>query len=107
MASTVYRNTFGEDKKVVFSTKDNYHYQIMQALTERGYSPVTGDALKGDESWIGEDGGYLTHASLKDGGRAVFFMTRDKETADRVIEALKISIVGITLHDPIKVDRPV
>jgi hypothetical protein len=34
-------------------------------------------------------------------------MTRDRDTADRVIEALKISIVGITLHEPVKIDQPV
>lgn len=107
MAGTVYRNTFGEDGLVVFSTKQVYHAQIMQALTERGYASVKGDILnlKG-ETWLGEDGGYIVHASLKDGGKTIFLMTRDAKTADRVIEAVKLSVPGIALHEKIKVEPP-
>jgi hypothetical protein len=105
MAFVAYRNTFGKDGKVVFSSKDNYHYQIMQALKERGYTDVEGDILK-EGSWLGEDGGYIVHASLKEGGKAVFFMAQDAETADLVTEAVKLSIPGIVLHDKIKVDPP-
>jgi hypothetical protein len=107
VAGRVYVNTFGENDSKVFSTQENYHFQIMQALTERGYAKVQGGVLKGDEAWMGPEGGFIVHASLAKGGKAVFFMTRDQDTADRVIEALKISIVGITLHEPVKIDQPV
>lgn len=53
MAGRVYVNTFGENDSKVFSTQENYHYQIMQALTERGYAKVQGGVLKGEEKWMG------------------------------------------------------
>lgn len=105
MAGRVYVNTFGENDSKVFSTQENYHYQIMQALTERGYAKVEGGVLKGEEKWMGPEGGFIVHASLAKGGKAVFFMARDKATVDRVTEALRLSIPGITLHpaEPVSV----
>ena len=105
MAGTIYRNTFGEDNREVYATQRDYHFQIMQALTERGYAKVEGGNLRG-KGWMGEGGGFVVHASLKEGGKAVFFMTRDAETADKVTEAIKLSVPGIALHEKIKVSAP-
>lgn len=106
MAGHVYVNTFGENDSKVFSTQENYHYQIMQSLTERGYAKVQGGVLKNEEKWMGPEGGFIVHVSLAKGGKAVFFMTRDEDTADRVAEALKLSVPGIALHPATPVDAP-
>lgn len=103
--TTVYRNTFGADRLEVFTYYQNYHFQIMRALTERGYSDVKGDTAPGN-AWMDEEGGYIVHASLEKGGKAVFFMASTMTAIDKVIEALRLSIPGITLHQPVKVDRP-
>lgn len=106
MAGRVYVNTFGENDSKVFSTQENYHYQIMQALTERGYAKVQGSILKGEERRMGPEGGFIVHVSLAKGGKAVFFMTQDEATADRVAESLKLSVPGIALHPATLVDAP-
>lgn len=106
VAGRVYVNTFGENDSKVFSTQENYHYQIMQSLTERGYAKVQGSVLKDEEKWMGPEGGFIVHVSLAKGGKAVFFMTRDEVTADRVAEALKLSVPGIALHPATPVDAP-
>lgn len=101
----MYVITFGEDDQKIFSTKDNYHYDIMQALTERGYAKIQGGSLKG-ESWIGKDGGYVVHADLAKGGKAIYFMTRDLMTASKVSEAVRLSKPGVSLHEPVKISSP-
>jgi hypothetical protein len=106
VAGRIYVNTFGENDSKVFSTRENYHYQIMQSLTERGYAKVQGSVLKDEEKWMGLEGGFIVHVSLTKGGKAVFFMTRDEVTADRVAEALKLSVPGIALHPATPVDAP-
>lgn len=78
----------------------------MQALTERGYAKVQGSILKDEERWMGPEGGFIVHVSLAKGGKAVFFMTRDEATADRVAESLKLSVPGIALHPATLVDAP-
>jgi len=105
MGSRIYVNTFGSKSERSFSTNENYHYQVMQALTERGYSPVQGSALN-EGTWVGEDGGYIVYAKLAKGGKAVFFMAQTQETAKKVSEAVKMSIVGIHLDEPVKVEAP-
>ena len=75
MAARIYVNTFGAKGERSFSTVEDYHFQVMQALTERGYIPVEGGVLAKGESWVGEDGGFVVHAKLKKGGKAVFFMS--------------------------------
>ena len=106
MASRIYVNTFGEKGERSFSTVDGYHFQVMQALTERGYTPVEGSHLDKGETWVGEDGGYIVHAKLAKGGKAIFFMTQTEETARKVTEALKLSIPGIFLEEPVKIGVP-
>ena len=106
MAGELFVNTFGPNDDQSFSSNLKYHYQVMNALTERGYTKVEGGKLSEGESWIGDDGGYVVHAKLEKGGKAIFFMTRTRGAADKVIEALKLSIVGIHLDEPIKVSVP-
>lgn len=106
MAGTVYRNTFGNEGRVVFSTQRNHHFQIMRALTERGYARVDGDTLKDQEGWLDGNEGWLVHVNLEGGGKGVFFMTQDADTSDRVTEALKKSFPGIELHPKEKVSSP-
>lgn len=104
--SSIYRNTFGSEGLAVYTYKDNYHFQVMRALIERGYAEVEGGTLR-DASWMGPDGGYVVHATLKDGGKAIFFMARTMEVIEKVTEAVKLSTPGIALHEPVKVERPI
>lgn len=106
MAGLIYVNTFGSNRERSFSTVRNYHYQVMQALSERGYASVEGGTLDGDSSWLGESGGYVVHAKLAEGGKAVFFMAQTEETVKKIIEAVQLSIPGINLEEPVKISAP-
>lgn len=106
MAARIYVNTFGAKGERSFSAIEDYHFQVMQALTERGYIPVEGGVLAKGESWVSEDGGFVVHAKLGKGGKAVFFMTQTEETAKKVVEAVRLSIPGIGLEEPIRISVP-
>lgn len=106
MAGMIYVNTFGTDGERSFSTVRDYHFQVMQALTERGYARVEGATLNKTQTWMGQEGGYIVHAKLAKGGKAVFFMAQTQETAEKVIEAVRLSIPGINLEGPVKVSAP-
>lgn len=103
--SSVFRNTFGSEGLEVYTYKDNYHFLVMRALIERGYADVQGSTLR-DDSWMASDGGYIVHATLEKGGKAILFMARTMEVIEKVTEALKLSTPGIALHEPVKVTRP-
>lgn len=107
MAARIYVNTFGKDEYKVFSLKDNYHAQIHQALTERGYTQIVGSTLEEEEGgWMGKNGGYVVHAHLKGGGKAVYFMARDLATASKAMEAIRLSNPTIVMDDPQEVSLP-
>lgn len=106
MAVTVYVNTFGEDGERSFTTARDYHLQVMTALTQRGYAKVVGSLLEEGQSWMSPEGGYVIHAKLAKGGKAVFFMTQTEATADKVFEAVTLSIPGIHLEAPVPVLAP-
>lgn len=106
MAGTIYVNTFGVNEERSFASTRDYHFQVMNALTERGYADVKGTTLEEGQSWIGEDGGYVVHAKLAKGGKAVFFMAQTEETVEKITEAVKLSIPGISLEPPVKISAP-